>query len=169
MGKTKQVEDEISEAVRAMPRVPMPPHAPSEFEVKRTAIEYAPPARRDDFVEAASEVDLPAERMKVVEQGLMALQQAHADRDRLRRENGALRVRIAELEARIKAKESEEHVIEQRVVVCLDQRDHAVAEASELRGVLSSLAAILVGHYKPERHAHEREQQVSPVVDQPTA
>jgi hypothetical protein len=117
-------------------------------------VDYAPPQVRADFAEAVvvEQPELPAERVKLVEQGLVALQQSHAERDRLRRENGTLRIQIAELQARLATKESEEHVIETRVRDCLAQRDGAVSEAGELRGVLSSLGAILIGYYKPERH-----------------
>ena len=173
MGKASipkpSMEEEIGEAVRTMPRLPR--HQPEEFETPRPPIEYAPPATREDFVEAAAaaSLELPAERMMVVEQGLVALQQSHADRDRMRRENATLKVRIAELEARIRVREDEDHaiekrredaerIIEARVRDCLMQRDNAVAEASELRGVLSSLGAILVGYYKPERHNGEAPQ-----------
>lgn len=149
------VEDAIGDAVKALPRLPR--HEPSEFEIMRSPVEYAPPTTRDDFTEAAAVVsaDLPAERVKVVEQGLIALQQSHADRDRLRRENASLRVQLAETNARISGKEQEEHVIEERVRQCLADRDNAVAAAAELRGVLSSLAAILVGYYKQENHQHQ--------------
>src|SRR5215472_11718712 len=126
------VEQDIADAIQAMPRPVLPRHDASEFEVVRSPVEYAPPATREDFIEAAATTtELSAERMKVVEQGLMALQQSHADRDRLRRENANQRVSIAELQARIAAKESEEHVIEERVRQCLDDRDRAVAEAAE--------------------------------------
>jgi hypothetical protein len=54
-------------------------------------------------------------------------------------------------------KQNEEHVIEDRVRQCLDDRDGAVADAAELRGVLSSLAAILVGYFRPENHKHNEE------------
>ena len=115
MGKASipkpSMEEEIGEAVRTMPRLPR--HQPEEFETPRPPIEYAPPATREDFVEAAAaaSLELPAER-----------------------------------------------IIEARVRDCLMQRDNAVAEASELRGVLSSLGAILVGYYKPERHNGEAPQ-----------
>jgi hypothetical protein len=150
------IEDAIGDAVRSLPRLPESP--PTRL------IDYAPPQVRAEFAEtgAVAQQELPAERVKLVEQGLVALQQSHAERDRLRRENGVLRIKISELEARIGAKESEEHIIEERVRDCLAQRDGAVSEAGELRGVLSSLGAILIGYYKPERHEQQTEEKGQP-------
>ena len=102
------VEEQIGEAVASIPRR-LPKHQPEEFEIKRSAIEFAPPSTRDDFTEAATaaahdpQPDLPAERVKLVEQGLTAMQQVYADRDRLRRENANQRVSIAELQAKLDA------------------------------------------------------------------
>jgi hypothetical protein len=147
------IEDEISDAVKAMPRLPS--HQPAEFETPRPPIEYAPPSIREDYAAAnAVPVELPPERMKVVEQGLTAFQQTQADRDRMRREIGSLRQKIVELETHLATKQREEHVIEERVRDCLAQRDSATEEAAELRGVLSSLAAILISYFRPENHQH---------------
>jgi hypothetical protein len=151
------LEQEMADALKTLPRLPR--HESAEFEVKRSAIEYAQPSLREDFTEAAAghdpQPELPAERVKVVEQGLTAMQQVYADRDRLRREVASLRVQLAEANARITGKEREEHVIEERVRQCLTDRDNAVGQASELRGVLSSLAAILVGYWKQDNHQHD--------------
>jgi hypothetical protein len=152
------IEDEIGEAISAVKAAPrLPKHDPEEFEVQRHPIEYAPPTVRDDFAIAAAGDPLPPERAKIVEQGLVALQQSHAERDRMRRDIGSLRQRITELETILKAKESEEHIIEKRCRECLEQRDNAVTHAAQLDGVLSSLAAILVGYFRPENHKRDVE------------
>jgi len=162
------LEQEMADTLKTLPRLPR--HEPAEFEVKRSAIDYAQPSLREDFTEAAAghdpQPELPAERVKVVEQGLTAMQQVYADRDRLRREVASLKVQLAEANARITGKEREEHVIEERVRECLQQRDIAVAKESELRGVLSSLAAILVGYWKKENHQHANIDETNP-NDQP--
>jgi len=156
------MEEEITDAVRSMPRLPR--HEAKEFEVQRSPVEYAPASMRED--EAVASDQLPTERVKVIEQGLTAMQQVYADRDRLRREVASLKVQLAEANARITGKEREEHVIEERVRECLQQRDIAVAKESELRGVLSSLAAILVGYWKKENHQHANIDETNP-NDQP--
>jgi hypothetical protein len=151
MAKKPSIEDEITAAVKSIPRLPR--HEASEFEAPRTAIEFAPPSLREEALEnGAALTELPAERIKLVEQGLVALQQSHADRDWLRRQNASLKVRIAELETQLATRQREEHIIEKRVHDCLVERDHAVSKTGELHGVLSSLAAILIGYYNPQNH-----------------
>jgi len=148
--RTTTIEDDIGEAVRAIPRLPK--HEPAEFETPRSPIEYAPPVVREDYTETNG--DLPPERIKVIEQGLTAFQQTQADRDRMRREIANLRQKIVELETILATKVAQEKEIEARVRDCIEQRDGATEEAAELRGVLSSLAAILVGYWNRENHQH---------------
>ena len=150
---TSVMEEDIAEAIKT---VRLPKHDESEFETPRTAVEYAPPSVREEFTEAAAATfELPPERIKVIEQGLTAIQQTQADRDRLRREVSNLRQRIVELETTLATKLREEDVIEARVRDCIAQRDGATEEAAELRGVLSSLAAICVSYFNRENHSHE--------------
>jgi hypothetical protein len=143
----------------AEPRLPA--HPASEFESTQRPVDYAPATLRDE-----ADVELPVERAKLVEQGLIALQQTNADRDWLRRQNASLKTRIAELEATLTARDKHEHVIESRVRDCLRQADDAVKDAAEVRGVLSSLAAILVGYYKPKHHDNGEPEQTTE-QDQP--
>lgn len=164
----KAIEQEITDAIRAEPPQRLQPHDPEEFEVKREAIEYAPPLAREAHAAALEAAKLPVERLKRVEQGLTEYHSAYAENNQLRRDNGELKVQIASLNAHIDATEKEANVIEERVKECLRQRDEAVAEASELKGVLSSLAAILLGYFNPARHSHQSENQSdAPVADQP--
>jgi hypothetical protein len=166
MAKKPSLEEEIGAAVKAMPRLPR--HDATEFEAPRAAIEFAPPSLREESIENNTvPAELPAERVKLVEQGLMALQQSHADRDWLRRQNASLKVRIAELETQLATRQREENVIERRVHDCLAERDHAVSETGELRGVLSSLAAILIAYYNPQNHQNGTQPIKTEEKDQP--
>ena len=167
MAQKATIEEGMSEVIKTIPR--MPRHAAEEFETQRSAMEYAPPSVREDFegAAAAAAAQLPAERARIIERGLTEYQQALADRDRLRREFTAQRVEIAELKAIITARDNEQHVIEDRVRACIADRDNAVASASELRGVLSSLASILIGYFKPENHQHAPPEQQEQEQDRP--
>jgi len=80
---------------------------------------------------------------RLVEEGLAAHQAVVEERDALKIELDAAKVRISELEKQIEVWLGERANIESRISTCVLERDHAVTEKGTLLGRLLSIKAII--------------------------
>jgi hypothetical protein len=77
------------------------------------------------------------------EAGLAAHRSVVEDRDALRAELDAAKIKIKELQTELEVQERDFNLIEKRVNTCIEQRDQAVREAGVLRGMLDAIEAVL--------------------------
>ena len=77
------------------------------------------------------------------EAGLLAHKSVVEERDALKAELDAAKIKIKELETELKVQERDFSTIETRVNMCVEQRDNAVREAGKLSGMLDAIEAVL--------------------------
>ena len=82
--------------------------------------------------------------------GLLEFDVLKAERDNLEKDLVAARERIRLLELQIGEIEGTRNLIESRINECVLQRDQAVREAGELRGVLNAIAAVCVRYHQEQ-------------------
>lgn len=123
------------EATIPMPRAPAPETAPP--------VPYAKPASN------GRDVKDPRDALA---RGLLQFDVLKAERDQLEKDLVAAREKIHLLEIHISALEGTRATIESRISSCVLERDQAVREAGEVRGVLNAIAAVCVRY-----HQHDAE------------
>lgn len=96
---------------------------------------FIPPKHRNNLP--------PADPARLVEDGLTAHRVVVEERDGLKTELAAAHLKIAELETTIETIERNYNLVDSRVKACVLERDQAVREAGELRGMLTAIDAIL--------------------------
>jgi hypothetical protein len=93
--------------------------------------------------------DLPPDRQKAVEAGLMAHQQIANERDWLRNHVGELKDEISALKIRIDEMERMRNTIESRINTCIAQRDEAVYNVGRFQGLFTTIEAALAAFNIP--------------------
>lgn len=126
MSIESDLKDAIDKSELGRPDQPSPP------------TRYAPPRHRNNGPPAT------VDHAQAVEAGLHGLRAVLEERDRLELELKAARLKIAELETRLATHDTDFNTIQSRVQSCILERDRAVQEAGELRGLLRAVAAIVV-------------------------
>jgi BMFP domain-containing protein YqiC len=97
----------------------------------------------------------PKDMRAEVERGLLKFDVMTSENELLKSDLAAAREKIRLLELQIEQMESTKNTIESRINDCVLQRDQAVGEAGEVRGVLNAIASICVRYHQSK---HETEQ-----------
>jgi hypothetical protein len=93
----------------------------------------------------------PREARDALARGLMQFDVLKAERDQLEKDLQTARERIHLLEIHMQEIESTRAMIESRINACVLERDDAVRQAGELRGVINSVAAICVRYHDAQQ------------------